>query len=82
MAIIVFKGWKVGMRGIPFVLLLREKTDISLKRAKDIKETIVDNETIELTVPNDAVANEIVIEARELGVVCEIKEKSQEGLSL
>jgi hypothetical protein len=73
MAIIVFKGWKVGMRGIPFVLLLREKTDVSLKRAKEIKERIVDNETIEFPVSNDEIAREIVVEARKLGVVCEIK---------
>ena len=73
MAIIVFKGWKVGMRGIPFVLLLREKTDVSLKRAKEIKERIVDNETIEFTVSNDDTAREIVVEARKLGVVCDIK---------
>ena len=62
------------MRGIPFVLLLREKTDVSLKRAKEIKERIVDNETIELQVPNDKIANEILKEARKLGVKCEIKE--------
>jgi hypothetical protein len=73
MAIIIFKGWKVGMRGIPFVLLLREKTDVSLKRAKEIKERIVDNETIEFPVSNDEIAGEIVVEARKLGVVCEIK---------
>lgn len=74
MAIIVFKGWNVGMRGIPFVLLLREKTDVSLKRAKEIKERIVDNETIEFMVSNDDTAKEIVEEARKLGVVCIIKE--------
>ena len=74
MATIVFKGWNVGMRGIPFVLLLREKTDVSLKRAKEIKERIVDNETIELQVPNDKIANEILKEARKLGVKCDIKE--------
>ena len=73
MATIVFKGWKVGMRGIPFIHLLIEKTNLSLKPAKKIKERIMDDETIELTVLNDAIANEIVIEARKLGVVCEIK---------
>lgn len=62
------------MRGIPFVLLLREKTDVSLKRAKEIKERIVDNETIEFMVSNDDTAKEIVEEARKLGVVCIIKE--------
>lgn len=70
------------MRGIPFVLLLREKTDVSLKRAKEIKERIVDNETIEFPVPNDEIAGEIVVEARKLGVVCEIKEKTEKELSL
>ena len=61
------------MRGIPFILLLREKARVSLKRAKEIKERIVDNEIIELKVLDDAVANEIVTEARKLGVVCEVQ---------
>jgi hypothetical protein len=73
MAKIILKGWKVGMRGIPLMLLLREKTRISLKRAKEIKERIVDHETIELEVSEDSVANEIVTEARKLGVVCEVQ---------
>jgi hypothetical protein len=77
MATIVFKGWKVGMRGIPFIHLLREKTDVSLKSAKEIKERIVDNETIEFTVWNDELAREIVAEARKLGVVCKIKGSEQ-----
>lgn len=73
MAVIVFKGWEVGMQGISFVLLLREKTDVSLKRAKEIKEKVVDNEIIEFLVLNDEIAKEIVVESRKLGVVCEIK---------
>jgi len=74
MAIIVFSGWEIGMRGIPLILLLREKTDISLKKAKEIKERILDNERIEFVVSNDETAKEIVEEARKLGVVCELKE--------
>ncbi|WP_158800205.1 hypothetical protein [Pedobacter sp. L105] len=72
MAKIIFTGWEVGMRGIPFIELLREKTNISLTLAKDIKEGIVNNEIIDLTVASDLIASEIVTEARKNGVICEI----------
>jgi hypothetical protein len=73
MPTILFKGWKVAMRGIPFILLLREKTDISLKRAKEIKERIVDDEIVTFEVPTYQEANEVVTGARVLGVICEVR---------
>lgn len=72
MAKIIFTGWNAGMRGIPFVSLLTEKADISLKQAMDIKIGIVNNEIIRLIVSSDSVAREIILCAREFGVICEI----------
>jgi|GEM_PF-1243872 len=72
MAKIIFTGWEVGMRGIPFIELLREKTNISLNQAKVIKKGIVNNEIIDLTVASNSIASEIVLEARKIGVICEI----------
>jgi len=74
MATIKFTGWNVGMRGLLFMELLTKSADISLKEAMDIKIGIVDGEIIKLTVPNDSVAKEIVLKAREFGVICEILE--------
>ncbi len=73
MATIIFKGWEVGMRGIPFMKLLTAKANISLKKAMEIKIRIVENEVIELNVKDTAGANEIIKEAHELGVLCELK---------
>ena len=73
MATIIFIGWQIGMRGIPFMKLLNAKANISLKRAMEIKIKIVDDEVIELNVKDTARANEIIEEARELGVLCELK---------
>jgi hypothetical protein len=38
----------------------------------DIKIKILDDEIIKLTVSSDSVASEIVVGAREFGVICEI----------
>ena len=73
MAVIIFKGWKKGMRGISFIHLLREKTDISLKNAKDIKERIVYGEVITLPVADLSTAQEIIATAINLGVICELE---------
>lgn len=73
MAVIIFKGWKKGMRKISFILLLREKTDLSLKNATIIKERIVDGETITLPVIDLSIAQEIIASATSLGVICELE---------
>jgi len=73
MTAIIFKGWKKGMRGISFILLLREHTDLSLKTAKNIKERIVDGEVFKLSVDELSTAQKIVEDATELGVICELE---------
>jgi hypothetical protein len=73
MTAIIFKGWKVGMRGVPFTLLLYEKANVSLKKAKEIKERIVNNEEIRLELPDYTVAKEIVARATDFGIICELQ---------
>jgi hypothetical protein len=73
MAKIIFKGWKVGMRGIPFVKLLMAKANILLKKALEIKLGIMEGEVIELSVVNIVTAILIILKARKLGVICELK---------
>lgn len=70
---IIFTGWEVGMRKIPFIKLLNEKGGLSLNQAKVLKDKLVDdNEAIEIRVENEALANEILDEARKLKVKGEI----------
>lgn len=71
MKVIIFEGWKVGMRKIPFIKLLNKECKLSLKEAKHIKDCIVDNKTMVIEV-EDAIAEFILKESRELGVICRI----------
>jgi hypothetical protein len=73
MAKIIFIGWQVGMRTIPFIRLLTKKAGLSLANSKKIKDRIVDNnERIEIIIKNDKLAKEILIEAHRYGVKCEL----------
>ncbi len=68
---IIFEGWEVGMRKIPFTMLLKEKAGISLKDAKKFKDKLVDeNEIFEIEIEDENLAKEILQEARRLGVKC------------
>ena len=69
MAKIIFEGWEVGMRKIPFMKLLNEKAGLSLKDSKNLKDRLVDNnEIIEIEVPDENLATEILAEAKRLKV--------------
>jgi hypothetical protein len=66
---IIFEGWEVGMRKIPFIKLLNEKAGLSLKDSKNLKDRLVDdNEIIEMEVPDENLAIEILAEAKRLKV--------------
>lgn len=70
---IIFEGWEVGMRKIPFTKLLNEKAGLTLKEAKNLKDRLVDyNEVITVEVENYNLASEIVQEAQRLKVKCRI----------
>jgi hypothetical protein len=69
MAKIIFEGWEVGMRKIPFIKLLNEKAGLSLKDSQNLKDRLVDNnEIIEIEVPDENLATEILAEAKRLKV--------------
>lgn len=68
-----FIGWQVGMRPIPFIKLLNIKAKLSLVESKKIKDGIVNNgEIFEIVINDDKIAQEILIEAQNLGVICEL----------
>lgn len=69
MAKIIFEGWEVGMKKIPFTKLLNERAGLSLKDAKSIKDRLVDNnEIIEIEISDENLATEILAEAKKLKV--------------
>ncbi len=73
MAKIRFIGWQVGMRPIPFIKLLNIEAGLSLVESKRIKDRIVNNgEIIEIVIKHDKIAKKILIEAQNLGVICEL----------
>jgi len=75
METIVFEGWKVGMRKIPFIKLLNLKVGLSLKESKRIKDSVVEGETNKIQVDSLDFALEIINEASELGVKCRLQEE-------
>ncbi len=69
MAKIIFDGWEVGMRKIPFTRLLNERAGLSLSEAKKLKDKLVDNdEVIEIEIDDENLAKEILEEAQKLKV--------------
>ncbi len=69
MAKIIFEGWDVGMRKIPFTKLLNEKVGMSLSEAKRLKDRLVDNnETIEIEIEDESLAREVWEDAKKLKV--------------
>lgn len=77
---IVFDGWDIGMRKIPFTKLLHEKAGMSLTDAKRAKDRLVANDGIvEIVVQSEDLANEILAEALCLNVKGRIIRECQNG---
>ncbi|NVN94200.1 MAG: hypothetical protein HXX18_02830 [Bacteroidetes bacterium] len=71
---IIFEGWEVGMRKIPFIKLLNEKAGLNLSEAKKIKDRLVDNnEIVEIEIDDENLAKKILEEAKKLKVKGRIK---------
>jgi hypothetical protein len=69
MATLIFDGWNVGMRKIPFIKLLNEKAGLSLSESKKLKDRLVDNnEIIKIFIDNEELAKEILDSALKLNV--------------
>lgn len=69
MAKVIFEGWEVGMRKIPFIHLLHEKAGLSLTESKRLKYQFVnDDEITEITIEDEYLASYILKEAQKLKV--------------
>ncbi len=67
---VIFEGWEVGMRKIPFIKLLNEKAGFSLSEAKKMKDDLVDNnKVIVIETDNIDLAKEIFNKAKKLKVI-------------
>jgi hypothetical protein len=64
---VIFYGWQVGMRKIPFSLLLREETGLALKEAYESMLRVFDEQPVTLEVA-DELAERLL--AQVLGVKC------------
>ena len=69
---IVFEGWEVGMRKIPFIKLLKGKAGLSLSESKRIKDGVVNGEIIEINIKDEELAKEMVEDAKKMGVKARI----------
>jgi len=47
---IIFFGWEVGFRPIPFIKLLHERCNLSLVEARILKNDLLNNKIIEIFV--------------------------------
>ncbi len=69
MAKIIFEGWDVGMRKIPFTKLLNKKAGLTLQEAKILKDRLVDNnEVVEIEIADENLAKEVLGDAQKLKV--------------
>ncbi|HVW15871.1 MAG TPA: hypothetical protein VHB54_18720 [Mucilaginibacter sp.] len=71
---VVFKGWRVGMRKIPFTMLLKQGAGLSLKQARTIKTKVLDNEEVVIEIDNIDDVRALVVKANNLGVIAELVE--------
>jgi hypothetical protein len=69
---ITFFGWHIGMRKIPFTLLLRDEAGLGLKEANQVMLRILDEEAVTLEVP-DELASRLLAQAEALGVKCRLE---------
>jgi ribosomal protein L7/L12 len=71
---IIFEGWDVGMRKIPFIKLLNEKAGLTLQEAKNLKDRLIDNnEIVVVEIEDENLAEEILKDAQKLKVIGKIE---------
>lgn len=70
---IKFTGWQKGMHKIEFIHLLHNYAGISLTEAKNIKDKIVNNESVEIEL-EDSKIQFILESCKNYGVIVEIME--------
>ncbi len=79
---LVFDGWNEGMMKVSASMMLREKTSLDLKEAKDIVDRILEDEVVMIDVSSKERADEILMKARQLGLRCHLEKGDGGGSGL
>lgn len=69
----VFIGWKVGLNTIHLTKVLKSKTNMSLSKAKEMVERIIDGETVVITL-DDQDADTLEKEISNIGVMYRVED--------
>jgi hypothetical protein len=65
-------GWQTGFEKVKFNTMLRERLGMSLAEAKKVVDAILDDESVEVSIPGSEDAIVMLMQAKALGVVCHI----------
>lgn len=69
MTTILISGWNDGFQKINFTMLMKSEMGLALSPAKQITDRIMDNDQVELQVP-DAQVDHLLAEMAKLGARC------------
>lgn len=70
--VIQVSGWREGMKGIRFVLVVREYTEMTLAEAKACLDRMLDGEVIEMQPCKLGESKEFAEKLRKYGVVADV----------
>lgn len=65
-------GWQVGLRKVSVTMLLQKHAFLGLRKAKDCTDCLLDNETVILDIEDDATAQELARELREVEAIVQV----------
>lgn len=65
----VITGWRAGLKKVSLTKLLHDACGYSLSQAKGITDSVLDNQSVTLELPDDQFA-QIVVSLKEIGVKC------------
>jgi ribosomal protein L7/L12 len=71
---VLILGWRPGLKSVSLIKLLQERTDYSLRMAKEIVDRCLEGETVEVEVATLTEAERLAHEADALGAITEVKE--------
>lgn len=72
MVIVMFVGWRAGLKKVSLTELLQHRTHLSLKEAKDSVDKLLDGQQISISCSSLTEADELVKAATALGAECKI----------
>lgn len=70
--VVIVAGWKIGLRTIDLMKLIRERTPLNLAEAKVAVERVVDGELVRLVFASSEEAQRFLEEAAEMGAIVHI----------